>query len=88
MPITDELNALWEELKQRQLANKAKSILQTARENILNEHAELMALAQDAQFNTISAEIKQALLKSAKVVSDAKTAFEDTDIVELLDWKP
>ena len=66
----------------------ARAVLQTARTNIQNAHAELLEISKDGSLNLIDAEVKQALLKAWQIVKDANTGFSDPNVAKLLDWRP
>ena len=66
----------------------ARAVLQTARENVRNAHAELLEISKDGSLNLINAEVKQTLLKAWKVVQDANNGFSDPNVAKLLDWRP
>ena len=66
----------------------ARAVLQTARTNIQNAHAELLEISKDGSLNLIDAELKATLIKAWQVVKDANTGFSDPNVAKLLDWRP
>jgi len=88
MALTDKLNTAFEELTQAQKVGHARALIQPIREDILRIDSELQAIADSGVFNTVDAEIKAALIKAWNVVKAAKVGFEDTDVNELLNWRP
>ena len=88
MALTDKLNTAFEELTQAQKVGHARALIQPIREDILRIDSEFQAIADSGVFNTVDAEIKAALIKAWNVVKAAKVGFEDTDVNELLNWRP
>ena len=88
MALNDELNTLFAEMTQRQRAGEARAIMQDARSTMVEADTRIQAIADEGNMNTLPTELKQALLAGWNVIKDAKTAFEDPTIAELLDWRP
>lgn len=88
MALTDKITTLHAELTQRQKAQQARALLQNARSTILETNTQIQAIVDGGSFNTLDAEVKQALLAGWDVCKDTQTGFEDAVIAELLDWRP
>ena len=88
MALTDKLNTAHAELSQAQKVSTARALIQPIRADVLRIDAELQVIADSGVFNTVDAEIKAALIKTWNVVRAAKVGFEDTDVAELLNWRP
>jgi len=88
MALTDKLNMAFEELTQAQKVGHARALIQPIREDVLRIDVELQAIADSGVFNTVDVEIKAALIKAWNVVKATKVGFEDTDVNELLSWRP
>lgn len=88
MALTDKLNTAYAELLQAQKVSNARALIQPIRESVLRINAELQEIADSGVFDTVDVEIKQALIKAWNVVKAAKAGFEDTDVAELLNWRP
>ena len=88
MVLTDKLNTVYAELTQAQKVSTARALIQPIREDIFRIDVELQAIADSGVFNTVDVEIKAALIKAWNVVKVAKVGFEDTDVNELLNWRP
>lgn len=86
--LTDKLNTAHVELSEAQKVSKARALIQSIRIDVIRINAEVQEIADSGVFDTIDAEIKDALIKAWDVVKDAETAFEDADVAELLDWRP
>lgn len=88
MSLSDEITVLSEELDQRKKAQKARSRLQNLRSTIQQTNAEIQDIADSGHFDTLDADIKNALVAAWDISKAAETAFEDVTIAELLDWRP
>jgi len=88
MALNDQLDTLFAEMTQRQRAGEARAIMQDVRSNVTEADATIQTIADEGNMNTLPTELKQALLAGWDVIKDAKTAFEDPTIAELLDWRP
>lgn len=88
MTLTDKITTLHTELTQRQKAQQARALLQNVRSTILETNSQIQAIADSGDFDTLDAEVKQALVAAWNVCKAAQTEFEDTSVKELLDWSP
>lgn len=88
MALTDKITILNTELTQRQQAQQARALLQNARSTILETNVQIQEMADGGSFDTLDAEVKQALIAAWNVCKNAQTGFEDSVIAELLDWSP
>lgn len=86
--LIDKLNIAHAELIQKQKVNKIRALIQAIRTDVIRIDTELQAIADSGIFDTIAIEIKDALVKAKNIINDTKTAFEDVDVAELLDWSP
>ncbi len=88
MSLTDKLNIAYETLTTAQEVGTARALMQPIRDDVLRIDAELQVIAGNGSFDTVDPEIKQAMLDAWQVIKDAKIAFADATIAELLDWRP
>lgn len=88
MALSDKVTVLSQELDQRQKTQRARALLQNFRSVVLETNSEIQSIVDGGNFNTLDADIKNALNDAWNVCEEAQTALEVAPIPELLDWSP
>ena len=88
MSLSDKIDVLAAELKQRQKAQQARALLQNLRSTVLETNTQIQDIADSGEFDTLDVDFKAALIDAWNVSKAAQTALEDATIAELLDWRP
>lgn len=87
--ITDILNQTWTEEKQREAAFAARAILQRMNNEVNYGLNQLQAIKDSGHFDTLPADLKQALNRWWQIYKDAKSAFQtDAELLEIYQWSP
>lgn len=88
MALSDKISTLTAELSQRQKAQTARAKLQNLRSVVVNTNIEIQTIADSGDFDTLDADVKNALVAAWDVCKAAEAALGNATIAELLDWKP
>lgn len=84
MTLSNKIQTLVEERDQKDRAIEARAKLQNFTRIVKETDNILQDISDSGSFDSVDSEVKQSLLLGWGVVKDAKTAMENSTIVELL----
>ena len=89
MSVITDLNNSLEERRQREDLFKARATLENVSSVILEANATIQEIVDSGNFNTIPADLKQALNRWWTIFKDAQTdAQADAEIIQIYQWRP
>ncbi len=89
MTVLTDLANTWEGKELAEDAFAARAALESASNNLDEAHQRVQAIVDSGNFDTLPANLKQALNRWWTIIKDARTSIgSDSEIMDILNWRP